>query len=99
MQKFKSSHLEKMKLKEVAEEFRGKSILKKDTTLGSISVLNISNIENGDINFLTWIPSKKNAKSNDMSFWAAMLCFPAGAQQLNQPYSNSKIKRSLLRPM
>ena len=51
MQKFKNSHLEKMKLKEVAEVFRGKSILKKDITLGSISVLNISNIENGDINY------------------------------------------------
>ena len=51
IQKFKSSNLEKIKLKEVAEVFRGKSILKKDTTLGSISVLNISNIENGEINY------------------------------------------------
>lgn len=51
IQRFKSSNLEKVKLKEVAEVFRGKSILKKDTTLGSISILNISNIENGEINY------------------------------------------------
>lgn len=51
MQKFKNSNLEKMKLKDVAEVFRGKSILKKDTTIGNISVLNISNIGNGDINY------------------------------------------------
>ena len=51
IQKFKSSNLNKVKLKDVAEVFRGKSILKKDTSLGSISVLNISNIENGDINY------------------------------------------------
>ncbi|MFZ3130799.1 MAG: restriction endonuclease subunit S [Desulfosporosinus sp.] len=51
IQRFKSSHLEKVKLKEVAEVFRGKSILKKDTTPGSISVLNISNIENSEINY------------------------------------------------
>jgi hypothetical protein len=51
IQKFKSSHLEKVKLKEVAEVFRGKSILKKDTSLGSISVLNISNVENGEIDY------------------------------------------------
>jgi restriction endonuclease S subunit len=38
-------------LKEVTEVFRGKSILKKDTSLGSISVLNISNIEDGEINY------------------------------------------------
>lgn len=51
IQKFKSSNLEKVKLKDVAEVFRGKSILKKDTTVGSISVINISNIENGEINY------------------------------------------------
>ncbi|WP_315080560.1 restriction endonuclease subunit S [uncultured Clostridium sp.] len=51
IQKFKNSNLEKVKLKNVAEVFRGKSILKKDTTVGSISVLNISNIENGEINY------------------------------------------------
>ncbi|KGP76291.1 restriction endonuclease [Desulfosporosinus sp. Tol-M] len=51
IQRFKNSNLEKVKLKEVAEVFRGKSILKKNTTPGSISVLNISNIENGEINY------------------------------------------------
>lgn len=49
--KFKNSDLEKVKLKDVAEVFRGKSVLKKDTTVGNISVLNISNIENGEINY------------------------------------------------
>lgn len=52
IQRFKSSNLEKVKLKEVAEVFRGKSILKKDTVLGNISVLNISNIENGEIKYV-----------------------------------------------
>ncbi|MDD2498388.1 MAG: restriction endonuclease subunit S [Desulfitobacteriaceae bacterium] len=51
IRRFKSSKLEKVKLKDVAEIFRGKSILKKDTSLGSISVLNISNIEDGEINY------------------------------------------------
>ena len=51
IQRFKRSDLPKAKLKEVAEVFRGKSILKKDTSLGSISVLNISNIENGEIDY------------------------------------------------
>lgn len=49
--RFKSSSLQKVKLKEIAEVFRGKSILKKDTSLGNISVLNISNIENGEIDY------------------------------------------------
>lgn len=51
IQRFKSSNLQKVKLKDVAEVFRGKSILKKDTSLGKISVLNISNIENGEIDY------------------------------------------------
>ncbi len=51
IQRFKSSSLEKVKLKYVAEVFRGKSILKKDTSLGNISVLNISNIESGEIDY------------------------------------------------
>ena len=51
IQKFKDSPLKKMKLKEVAEVFRGKSVLKKDTTLGSIGVLNLSNIEDGEIDY------------------------------------------------
>lgn len=51
IQRFKSSNLAKVKLKEIAEVFRGKSILKKDTVIGNISVLNISNIEGGEINY------------------------------------------------
>jgi len=51
IRKFKSSTIEKVKLKDIAEVFRGKSILKKDTAVGNISVLNISNIENGEINY------------------------------------------------
>ncbi len=52
IRKFKSSNLEKVKLKNVAEVFRGKSILKKDTAVfGNIYILNISNIENGEIDY------------------------------------------------
>lgn len=51
IQLFKNSNLQKVKLKDIAEVFRGKSILKKDTSLGNISVLNISNIENGEIDY------------------------------------------------
>ncbi|MGH4120518.1 restriction endonuclease subunit S [Clostridium sp.] len=52
IQMFKNSNLEKVKLKDVAEVFRGKSILKKDTKASNISVVNISNIEDGEINYL-----------------------------------------------
>lgn len=52
IQKFKNSNLEKVKLKNVAEIFRGKSILKNDTMPGNIYVLNISNIKNGEISYL-----------------------------------------------
>ncbi len=51
IRKFKNSSIEKVKLKGVAEVFRGKSILKKDISPGSISILNISNIENGEIDY------------------------------------------------
>lgn len=51
IKRFKSSELPKVKLKDIAEVFRGKSILKKDTSLGNIAVLNISNIENGEIDY------------------------------------------------
>lgn len=51
IQQFRSSKLQKVKLKDIADVFRGKSILKKDTSLGSISVLNISNIKNGEIDY------------------------------------------------
>ncbi|MCG8538837.1 MAG: restriction endonuclease subunit S [Clostridia bacterium] len=49
VQKFKTSKTEKVKLKDVAEIFRGKSIMKKDIQPGKIHVLNISNIEDGQI--------------------------------------------------
>ncbi len=51
IQKFNSSTLHKVKLKDIAEVFRGKSILKKDIAPGNISVLNISNIETGEIDY------------------------------------------------
>lgn len=51
IKKFKSSNLERVKLKDVAEIFRGKSILKKDISIGKISILNISDIDNGEINY------------------------------------------------
>ncbi|MFA6815013.1 MAG: restriction endonuclease subunit S [Parabacteroides sp.] len=51
IQKFKKSEVPKFKLKEVAEIFRGKSVMKKDVQPGKIHVLNISNIENGHIFF------------------------------------------------
>jgi len=51
IRKFKSSKLERVKLKNIAEIFRGKSILKKDISIGGISVLNISDIDNGEIDY------------------------------------------------
>lgn len=52
IRKFNTSNLKKVKLKDVAEVFRGKSILKKDTALGDIFILNISNIEDGEISYI-----------------------------------------------
>lgn len=51
IQKFKESDVPKIKLKDVAEIFRGKSVMKKDIQPGKIHVLNISNIEDGHIIF------------------------------------------------
>lgn len=51
IEKFKQSKVDKVKLKTVAEIFRGKSIMKKDLRPGNTHVLNISNIENGQILF------------------------------------------------
>lgn len=51
LQRFKASQKEKVKLKDVAEVFRGKSILKKDIAMGNIAVLNLSNIEQGEIDY------------------------------------------------
>ncbi len=49
IQRFKASSLAKAKLKEVAEVFRGKSVMKDDIQPGKVGVLNISNMEDGEI--------------------------------------------------
>ena len=51
IQKFKASELEKIKLKDVADIFRGKSVLKDDVQPGKVRVLNISNMEDGELHF------------------------------------------------
>lgn len=51
IKRFKESEVRKVKLKEIAEIFRGKSILKKDVQPGKIAVLNISNIEDSEIEY------------------------------------------------
>ncbi len=51
IKKFKKSSLKKVKLGSIAEVFRDKSILKKDVGIGKIYILNISNINNGKINY------------------------------------------------
>lgn len=51
IQKFKESEVPKVKLKDLAEIFRGKSVMKKDIQPGKIQVLNISDIEDGHIIF------------------------------------------------
>lgn len=49
LQRFQQSHVEKVKLKDVADVFRGKSVMKKDIKPGNVYVLNISNIEDGEV--------------------------------------------------
>lgn len=51
IQKFQQIATKKIKIKEIAEIFRGKSVMKKDIQPGEYKVLNISDIEEGDINF------------------------------------------------
>jgi len=51
VQKFRFSNVPKVKLKEIAEVFRGKSVLKDDLKPGEFLVLNISNIEDGEVSF------------------------------------------------
>jgi restriction endonuclease S subunit len=48
---FNKSNVRKVKIKDIAEVFRGKSILKKDIKPGDYKVLNISDIQDGDISF------------------------------------------------
>ncbi len=49
LQQFQATKIPKIKLKEVADIFRGKSILKQDVKPGRIRVLNISNLEGGEV--------------------------------------------------
>lgn len=51
IQQFVDSPHKKVKLKEVAEVFRGKFILKKDTTIGRIGIPNLSNIGHDGIDY------------------------------------------------
>ena len=51
IQRFKASGVKKVKLKRIADIFRGKSVLKDDVKPGEIYILNISNIEEGEILF------------------------------------------------
>lgn len=46
---FRDAQVPKVKLSEIAEIFRGKSIMKNDLKPGKIKVLNISNIEDGEV--------------------------------------------------
>lgn len=49
LRSFQQAPVPKVKLRDVADIFRGKSILKQDLRAGNIKVLNISNIEDGDV--------------------------------------------------
>lgn len=51
IQRFKASGVKKVKLKSIADIFRGKSVLKDDVKPGEIFILNISNIEEGEVLF------------------------------------------------
>lgn len=46
---FQETPVPKVKLRDVADIFRGKSVLKQDLRSGNIKVLNISNIEDGEV--------------------------------------------------
>ncbi|GAC43622.1 restriction endonuclease S subunit [Paenibacillus popilliae ATCC 14706] len=46
---FREAQVPKVKISEIAEIFRGKSIMKNDLRPGKIKVLNISNIEDGEV--------------------------------------------------
>ncbi|HOO88238.1 MAG TPA: restriction endonuclease subunit S, partial [Synergistales bacterium] len=51
IQRFRESAVRKVRIREVAEVFRGKSILKKNADPGRIGVLNISDLEGGEIDW------------------------------------------------
>jgi len=62
IQAFKKSKVQKVKIKEIAEIFRGKSVLKKDIQPGEYKVLNISDIEEGEINYKNMITIAEDAR-------------------------------------
>ncbi|ODA09214.1 restriction endonuclease subunit S [Paenibacillus peoriae] len=49
LRSFQEAPVPKVKLRDVADIFRGKSVLKQDLRAGNIKVLNISNIEDGEV--------------------------------------------------
>lgn len=49
LRSFQQAPVPKVKLRDVADIFRGKSVLKQDLRAGNIRVLNISNIEDGEV--------------------------------------------------
>ncbi|NJJ42131.1 restriction endonuclease subunit S [Paenibacillus apii] len=49
LRSFQQAPVPKVKLRDVADIFRGKSVLKQDLRAGNIKVLNISNIEDGEV--------------------------------------------------
>ncbi|NHN35328.1 restriction endonuclease subunit S [Paenibacillus sp. S3N08] len=49
LQAFQQATVPKVRLRDVADIFRGKSILKQDLKAGTIRVLNISNLEDGEV--------------------------------------------------
>ncbi len=51
LKEYNESSLKKEKLDNVAEVFRGKSILKKDIIKGNVHILNIADIENNEIDY------------------------------------------------
>lgn len=50
LRSFQQAHIPKVRLRDIADIFRGKSILKQDLRAGNIKVLNISNLEDGEVN-------------------------------------------------
>lgn len=49
LRSFQQASIPKLKLRDVADIFRGKSILKNDLKAGEIKVLNISNLDDGEV--------------------------------------------------
>jgi hypothetical protein len=49
LRSFQQADTPKVKLREVAEIFRGKSVLKQDLRPGNVKVLNISNLDDGEV--------------------------------------------------